>query len=74
MTKTISATEARKYFAQITNEVMYSHLEYHVVKHGKLGVKIIPATLKKNLDPNLKKHLQKFKNRYDYDLKKLAER
>lgn len=74
--KTISTSEARKRFAEITDEVRLKGHSYSIVRHGKEVAQLIPAKDGPGLkiDPKLKDQLADFFNRYDETLRELAKR
>lgn len=74
--KIISAAEARKRFAQITDDVRMSKTTYSIVRHGKEVARIVPPTdsAAPRISPELKRELGNFFERYDDALKELANR
>ncbi len=77
MTSAISISKFRSQLGQIINEVTYHKKVYILTKHGKPIAKLIPVdpteedTIKPN-DPQFKKDLKEFIERYDSALRKLA--
>ena len=72
MTKTISSTEVRKRWSEISDKVTYSGEQYQVLKHGKPSV-VISVSNTVLPTPTFKRRLKKFMDRNDADLKKLAK-
>ena len=74
--KTISVAEARKRFAEITDEVRQGKTSYSIVRHGKVVARMVPPTDTNShrISPKLKKELGSFFDRYDKALKELASR
>ena len=60
--KTISTAEARKRFAEITDEVRQSKTSYSIVRHGKEVARLVPPTIDASLliSPQLKKSSRDF--------------
>ena len=71
--KVISTAEARKRFAEITDEV-FQGVTYVVVRHGKEIAQIVPPTAKQDVDPALEADIKAFMNEYDDVLNELAKR
>jgi antitoxin (DNA-binding transcriptional repressor) of toxin-antitoxin stability system len=74
-TKTISAAEARKRFAEISTEVATSATEYVVLKNGKQFVKISPltSTSPDSVSPHFAKEVADFMEEFDHDLKLISQ-
>lgn len=73
MTKTISISEVRKHFADISDEVEYKGTSYTVLKNGKPSIRISPALVTPKISPRLRKHMDRFMTKYDKDFRKLAK-
>ena len=74
--KIISSAEARKRFAEITDEVRQGKTSYSIVRHGREVARLMPPAQESNLQisPKLKRELAGFFTRYDDALKELAKR
>ena len=72
--KTISAAEARKRFAEITDEVRQGKTTYSIVRHGKEVARLLPPAGNEEVDPNLDVDIQDFFREYDDVLTELAKR
>lgn len=74
--KTISTAEARKRFAEITDDVRLTNATYSIVRHGREVARIVPPThlASPRISSKLKKELSSFFERYDEALKELAKR
>lgn len=74
--KTISAAEARKRFAEITDDARTKNETYIIIRHGKEIARIVPPASEGNLriNPKLKKELASVFERYDEALQELAKR
>lgn len=73
MPKTISISEVRKRFADISDEVEFKGTSYTVLKNGKPSIRISPATVKAKMSPRLREHMEQFMTKYDKDFRKLAK-
>ena len=73
--KTISAAEARKRFAEITDEVRQGKETYSIVRHGKEVARILPPLNKENvkIDLNLDSDIKEFFDKYNDVLIELAK-
>ncbi|MEI6478290.1 MAG: type II toxin-antitoxin system prevent-host-death family antitoxin [bacterium] len=78
MTKIISVTEARKHFAEITDEVSQGTVNYIIVKNGKQIATInsleagqVPAL--PGVTPAYEKRILSLMDRVHDDLQKLAD-
>lgn len=71
--KVISTAEARKRFAEITDEVRLGAV-YVVVRHGKEVARIVPPTANQEVDPGLDADIQDFFREYGDVLTELAKR
>ena len=74
--KTISAAEARRRFAEITDEVRTQGTSYAIVRHGKEVARIVPPEdiVSDSIDPNLENDIQEFFDEYRDVLVELAKR
>lgn len=74
--KTISSAEARRRFAEITDEVRQNKEVYSVVRHGKEIVRIMPPVSQDSnkVNPNLDNDIQEFFDKYNNVLVELAKR
>ncbi len=75
-TKTISAAEARKRFAEIIDEVSFSETEYIVMKHGKNTAKITgtDANTSPTITPEIIAQVNSITKRFQEDLRTLADK
>lgn len=74
MRKTISAAEARKRFAEITDEVAFGGVEYMILKSGKPVAVIMPPELKPKPNTNeLHQWLDAITEEYREDFEALAQ-
>ncbi len=76
MIKSISVSEARERFAEITTEVAHSGVKYEIMKHGKVCAVISsPKDLNdKAVDVNFQQDLDEFTLLYNDALKELSSR
>ena len=75
MSKTISASEAREKFSEITDSVAYTGESFIIVKNGKQIARLVPITPEKpRVDPNLEADLKEFEDQYQDALTELANR
>lgn len=77
MTKTISASKARKHFANITNEVGFQGATYVIVKNGQPIADIVPhqkSARPIDLGHELEQDLKEFEETYKQALAELAKR
>lgn len=76
MVKTISASEARKRFGEISDEVTFMGVTYLVLKNNKPSFEITPTKKKVNteVDPKFKADLDEFEKEYGDVLQELAGR
>lgn len=74
--KTISAAEARKRFAELTDEVRTKGTSYSIVRHGKEVARITPplSTEDTEIDPRLEQDIDEFFAEYKGVLEELAKR
>ena len=72
--KTISAAEARKRFAELTDEVRTKSVSYSIVRHGKEVARIVPPQPIGEVDPNLEQDIDEFFSEYKGVLEELAKR
>ena len=73
--KTISAAEARKRFAEITDEVRTKGTEFSIVRHGKEVARIMPPQNKNAAaDQDFNAAVKQFVDQYDDALAELAKR
>lgn len=74
--KVISAAEARKRFAEITDEVRTTGVEYSVVRHGKEVARISPPrpSVPADREQQFEKAVRRFVEKYDDALADLANR
>lgn len=76
MEKIISASEARKRFAEIQDEVK-SGVTYVVMSHGREQMRLVPpqpVNTTSDVDPNLEKDIDAFFSEYGDVLTELAKR
>ena len=71
--KTISAAEARKRFAEITDEVRQGKTSYSIVRHGREVARLMPPITHQNIDTNLEADIQEFFSEYGDVLTELAK-
>lgn len=73
--KTISATEARQRFAELTDEVRQTGIVYSIVRHGKEVARITPPKdiEHREVDPNLEQDIDEFFSEYKTVLEQLAK-
>ena len=76
MDKIISSAEARRRFAEVSDDVRTTRQGYLVVKHGKPWVRILPANeqVDNSIDQNLDGDINELFSQYDEALRELAER
>jgi prevent-host-death family protein len=74
--KTISAAEARKRFAEITDDVRTTGTSYSIVRHGKEVARMVPPAIQPDaeVDPNLEGDIDEFFAEYKGVLEELAKR
>ncbi len=75
MPKTISAAEARRRFAEITDEVRMGKESYSIVRHGKEVARLVPPSgnIDPEVDPNLEADMKAFFDQYGDVMEKLAK-
>lgn len=72
MTQTISIAEARKHFAEITNQVAFQGKEFLILKNGKEVAKLVAPNATTTTSPDLKAWLDDFAKTNEEDLQALA--
>ena len=72
--KTISVAEARKHFAEITDELRSGTPGYIVMRHGKEVCRMMPPTDAQDVDPNLEADIAEFFDEYGDVLTELAKK
>lgn len=72
--KTISAAEARKRFAEITDEVRQGKISYSIRRHGKEVARLLPPAIQTDIDADLEADIKDFFSQYADVLTELAKR
>lgn len=73
--KIISTADARKNFAEVTDEVRTKRVSYSIVRHGKEVARIVPPTETENAQSDdVNMAITQFVEEYDDALTKLAKR
>lgn len=72
--KIISAAEARKRFAEITDEVRQGKTSYTIVRYGKEIARLMPPATTQDVDPLLESDIDDFFKEYGDVLVELAKR
>lgn len=73
----VSTTEARKRFAEITDDVRTTGKTYSIMRHGKEIARIVPAEEgreDRSKDKELQEDIKRFFSTYGDALKELADR
>ncbi len=74
MEKIISASEARKRFAEISDEVRTQGVSYTVVSHGREQVRIVPPQKTSSEKSDFSEIAKRVIKQYDEALTELAKR
>ncbi len=72
--KTISAAEARKRLAELTDEVRTQGTTYSIVRHGKEVARIVPPQIKETSGQDFNAAIKQFVEEYDEALAELSKR